>query len=329
MNRWSLQTLLAALAVLLATAPARAAQPRDTYSVIFENDLFYHTDRDYTNGIEFAYSPAGNPRDAVPGFLLDLAPDEFSGPGTRTSFSLGQMMFTPEDTAAYDPPLTQRPYAGFLYGGLMLSARTATREDQLRLQLGVTGPASLAADAQDFVHRLRGFALPQGWHTQLRDEPGLVLSYQRIDRIAALSSGSEQIFDLNTNYGGAIGNIFDYADAGFTARLGFNMPADNGPPQIEPARPGSYFYLPQPGLGAYIFAGLQGRAVARNIFLDGNSFQPSRSVDKENFVGELAMGGALTYDRFRLSFVHVIRTREYKLQSGFDQFGTLCLSVNL
>lgn len=329
MNRRSLQTLLAALAVLLLVAPARAAQPRDTYSVIFENDLFYHTDRDYTNGIEFAYSPAGGPRDTVPGFLLDLVPDKFSGPDARASYSLGQMMFTPEDTAAYDPPLTQRPYAGFLYGGLMLSTRTSTREDQLRLQLGVTGPASLAADAQDFVHRLRGFALPEGWHTQLRDEPGLVLSYQRIDRIAALSSNDQQIFDLKTNYGGAIGNIFDYADAGFTARLGFNMPADNGPPQIEPARPGSYFYLPQTGLGAYIFAGLQGRAVARNIFLDGNSFQSSRSVDKENFVGELAMGGALTYDRFRLSFVHIIRTREYKLQSGFDQFGTLCLSVNL
>ena len=221
MNRRIPQTLPAALAVLLAAAPARAAEPRNTYSVIFENDLFYRTDRDYTNGIEFAFSPAGDPRDAVPGFLLDLAPDEFSGPGTRASYSLGQMMFTPEDTAAYDPPLTERPYAGFLYGGLMLSARTATREDQLRLQLGVTGPASLAADAQDFVHRLRGFALPKGWHTQLRDEPGLVLSYQRIDRVAALSSGSEQIFDLNTNYGGAIGNIFDYADAGFTARLGF------------------------------------------------------------------------------------------------------------
>ena len=322
------RTLLAGLAALPAAAPAWAAPPRDTYSVIFENDLFYRTDRDYTNGIEFAFSPAGNPHQSVPDFLLGLVPDKFSAPDARASYTLDQMMFTPEDTAAYDPPLTQRPYAGFLYAGLTLSARTSTREEQLRLQLGTTGPASLAADAQDFVHRLRGFALPRGWHTQLRDEPGLVLSYQRMDRVAALSSGGEPIFDLNTNYGGAIGNIFDYADLGFTARLGFNMPADNGPPQIEPARLGSYFYLPQPGLGGYIFAGLQGRAVARNIFLDGNSFQTSRSVDKENFVGELAMGGALTFERFRLSFVHVIRTREYKLQTGYDEFGTLCLSVN-
>jgi Outer membrane protein LpxR len=92
MNRWIPQTLPAALAVLLATAPARAAQPRDTYSVIFENDLFYRTDRDYTNGIEFAFSPAGDPRNAVPGFLLDLAPAEFSAPRHQ-----GQLQPGPDD----------------------------------------------------------------------------------------------------------------------------------------------------------------------------------------------------------------------------------------
>jgi hypothetical protein len=46
-------------------------------------------------------------------------------------------------------------------------------------------------------------------------------------------------------------------------------------------------------------------------------------------VGEVSFGGALDFERLRLSFVHVIRSREYQTQPGFDQFGTLSLAVNL
>jgi hypothetical protein len=239
------------------------------------------------------------------------------------------MMFTPEDTAAHDPPLNQRPYAGYLYGALALTSIGTGTEEQVRIQLGAIGPASLAADSQDLVHRLRGFAFSQGWHTQLRDEPGLVVSYQVTQQAVSLTMPGDFAFDIKANAGGAIGNVFDYASAGAVARIGINMPADSGPPQIEPGRPASYYYDPKPGLGAYIFAGIQGRAVARNLFLDGNSFVNSRSVEKENFVGEMSFGGALDFERFRLSFVHVIRSREYRTQAGFDQFGTLSLAVNM
>lgn len=321
---------LAFAAFLTVTAlPAHAADPSGTFTTVFENDLFYRTDRDYTNGIEFNWSPIGNASDRLPAFLADMAPNLFPRDFTRVNYSLGQMMFTPEDTAAYNPPQTQRPYAGYLYGALALTSVGPGTEEQLRVQLGAIGPASLAADSQDLVHRIRGFALPQGWHTQLRDEPGLVVSYQVTEQAVSLALPGDFAFDIKGNAGGAVGNVFDYVSAGAVARIGINMPADSGPPQIEPGRPASYYYDPKPGLGAYIFAGLQGRAVARNLFLDGNSFENSRSVEKENFVGEVSLGGALDFERFRLSFVHVIRSREYKTQPGFDQFGTLSLAVNL
>jgi len=314
---------------MVAAVPARAADPSGTFTTVFENDLFYRTDRDYTNGIEFNWSPTGSASERLPEFLAGQAPNLFPRDFTRANYSLGQMMFTPEDTAAYDPPLTQRPYAGYLYGALALTSAGPRTEEQLRIQLGMIGPASLAADSQDLIHRLRGFALPQGWHTQLRDEPGLVVSYQVTQQAVSLAMPGDFAFDIKGNAGGAIGNVFDYASAGAVARIGINMPNDSGPPQIEPGRPSSYYYDPKPGLGAYIFAGIQGRAVVRNLFLDGNSFEDSRSVDKENFVGEVSFGGALDFERFRLSFVHVIRSREYRTQAGFDQFGTLSLAVNL
>ncbi len=313
---------------LSAAAPALAAE-KGSYSLVFENDLFYRTDRDYTNGIELSWSPPRDAEAAHPSFLTGMLPAIFPQNDLRASYSLGQMMFTPEDTKTPNPPLTQRPYAGYLYGAVALTGTGDSTEDQLRLQLGMVGPASLAEDSQDLVHRIRGFALPQGWRTQLRDEPGLVLSYRHTRELAAFAPQEEKIFDVAANYGGAVGNVFDYAEAGAIARLGFNLPADSGPPQIDPARPGSRIYQPQADFGAYVFSGIQGRAIARNLFLDGNSFQSSRSVAKENFVGEVSVGGALAFRDFRLSFVHVFRSREYRTQQGFDQFGTLCLSVNM
>jgi lipid A 3-O-deacylase len=327
---YSHRTILTLAAFLAIPAiPARAAEPSGTFTTVFENDLFYRTDRDYTNGIEFNWSPTGSASEQLPEFLANLAPNLLPNDSVRVNYSLGQMMFTPENTGVYDPPLTQRPYAGYLYGALALTSVGPGTEEQLRVQLGAIGPASLAADSQDLVHRLRGFALPQGWHTQLRDEPGLVVSYQVTQQVTSLTMPGDFAFDLKANAGGAVGNVFDYASAGAVARIGVNMPADSGPPQIEPGRPSAYYYDPKPGLGGYIFAGIQGRAVARNLFLDGNSFVDSRSVEKENFVGEMSFGGALDFERFRLSFVHVIRSREYRTQAGFDQFGTLSLAVNL
>jgi len=192
----------------------------------------------------------------------------------------------------------------------------------------MVGPASLAADAQKFVHAVRGIELPQGWHAQLRDEPGLVATYQRTQDIGRLAGQEGQALDIKTHFGGAVGNVFDYANAGATARLGFNLPEDDGPPRIGPAPPGSYAYVPTARLGAYLFAGWEGRLVARNIFLDGNSFQAGPHVAKDLTVTDISLGGAIAFQDFRLSFIHVFHSREFKTQKDSDQFGSLVLSVN-
>jgi hypothetical protein len=71
---------------------------------------------------------------------------------------------------------------------------------------------------------------------------------------------------------------------------------------------------------------VEGRAIARNLFLDGNTFQSSRSVDKENFVGDAILGAAITFDRMRIAFTHVIRSREYKTQTKEARFGAVDVS---
>jgi hypothetical protein len=64
------------------------------------------------------------------------------------------------------------------------------------------------------------------------------------------------------------------------------LPGYSGTSYLAGARAGVNF-------GWDLFFGTQGRAVARNIFLDGNTFQNSRSVSKEPVVADLIIGAEL------------------------------------
>ncbi len=308
---------------------ARAESEPATFSVLFENDIFFDTDRDYTNGVQFAYTTG---LDRTYDWAVDTARRlPFFAPSgqVRTSYALGQNIYTPADTNLANPPLTERPYAGFLYGAIGLMEQNDTRLDQLQLQIGIIGPASLAEDAQKMVHSIIHDAKPKGWGTQLRDEPGLALIYERSLKLIPPQSVWGLVLDAEPHFGGAVGNVYDYLNAGAMLRLGFNLPDDYGPLRIEPGLPGSNFFDPKGEFSAYVFAGVDGRAIARNIFLDGNSCQTSRSVAKNNLVGDLELGAAVTFARMRLAFTHVFRSREYRTQSKSDQFGAVSLSFRL
>ena len=300
---------------------------KGAFSVLFENDLFYAADHDYTNGIELAYTtaPKDTPDWAVR--IARLAPFFAQEGDVRTRYALGQAIFTPHDLSQKNPPLTDRPYAGFLYGAFGLADDTGTNLDQLQVTLGIIGPASLAEDTQKFVHGIIHGDDPKGWSTQLRDEPGLIIQYERSVKLIEPQSVLGLIFDIEPHYGAAVGNVYDYVNAGAMARLGFNLPKDYGPLRIDPSLPGSGYFEPTGGIGAYIFAGVDGRAVARNLFLDGNSFERSRSVSKMNLVGDIQVGAAVVFRDFQLSFTHVIRSREYATQKAADQFGAVNLSI--
>jgi len=337
MRRNSIALSLLASAGIAVTWPARAtdepAQERGTITILFENDVFYRTDRDYTNGVQIAWT---SPRLASEDWASRLAaalPVFDSDNEVRKSYAIGQDIFTPSDISLKDPPLDDHPYAGYLYGAVGLLGKRSVGDapgsefDQLQLQLGVVGPASLAEETQKFVHSLLNDTKPEGWHTQLHNEPALVLQYEHIWRYR-LELPLHLELQADPHLGGAIGNVYDFANAGLMARMGFNLPDDFGPPRVDPSMPGSYFFEPRPDgkLGAYLFAGVDGRAIARNIFLDGNTWQDSRHVEKENFVGDLDYGAAVVWDRFRLTYTHTFRTREFETQRGADQFGAISLS---
>jgi hypothetical protein len=318
--------------VINPTPEAPHPLAEDTGSILgftLENDLFANTDRNYTNGFRFSYTTS---EAVTPDWLLNgvrslpLFPD--AAP-VRSSFSFGQSIFTPKDTSEHNPDPHDRPYAAWLYGGAAFLADSGDRLDRVELQAGVVGPYALGEQVQNTVHHIINDDRARGWSHQLHNEPGVLLSYERTWRSAYVAAPLGIGFDLSPYVGATVGNVLTQASVGATMRLGFDLPVDYGPPRIRPSIPGSDFFIPTSGFGWYVFASVEGRAVARNIFLDGNTFEDSPHVNKNPLVADLQLGVAMTISGARIAYTHVFRTQEFEGQKGGDlsQYGALSVSL--
>lgn len=328
--RWLIILLSVQLSVQAEERLARYRKDgHGIFSLAIENDSFVNRDNGYTNGIRFAWLSAET---EIPVWLERAARQMpfFTRKGHRRyGFSLGQNMYTPDDISVRALIKNDRPYAGWLYGNVNLLSDTGARLDNLQLYLGVVGPSSRAEQIQSFIHDTIDSPDPKGWSNQLDDEPGFILFYERTWKNFYESSPLGWEMDLAPHGSFSLGNIFTNIAGGATLRAGFALPEDYGPPRIYPGIPGSDFFIPTERLGGYLFFGLEARGVAQNIFLDGNTYKDSHSVDKKHLIGDFQTGVVLTYKDLRLSYTHVFASREFKQQKDPDRFGALTLSYRL
>ncbi|MBL9187074.1 MAG: lipid A deacylase LpxR family protein [Opitutaceae bacterium] len=317
------------------TARARSAP---VFTVYFENDTFAGTDRHYTNGVKFSWLSADLTGWGQTGWrqaFLEALPFVNRSDGQKNiGFAFGQNIYTPNDVRVTNPDPTDRPYAGWSYLELAFVSKTLNVADTFALQAGVIGPHSLAEDSQRIVHQWNGSVRPRGWDYQLRDEIGVNLAYERRWRLYGRALVQTLGVDLVPHAGVSLGNVQTYANAGGTLRLGLNLPSDFG---VQLARPGSVGGGPTDdldprvaldrNLSLFVFGAADGRAVARDIFLDGNTFRASRSVDKEPFVADLTAGVGLIAGPWQLTYTQVWRTKEFKTQrNNWTNFGSITLS---
>lgn len=322
-------------------------------TILLENDIDGRgTDHHYTHGTRFscisaAQDDAALARKAARALQFDAfgVPMLDASGEVRYTLALGQSIFTPTDLARYSLITDDRPYAGWLYGtvGLVLGpskpviegSASFDRVETLELSLGMVGPGSFAEQTQKFVHSTINAPYPQGWQNQLHNEPGFILSYEDKWRTEAyhLIPGSDWLeYDVMPSVGASVGNVQTYAKAGLTFRLGDRLTNDFGPPRIRPSVAGSDYYNPRPDetLGWYLFLTFGGRAVARNIFLDGNTFRSSPSVDKKYLVGDIQFGAVVSvFGKGRLALTHIIRSPEFRQQRGHDEFSGISLTFPL
>jgi hypothetical protein len=323
--------LMTGSAAAAEDAPVRVEDEAGTFTFTLENDVFGDTDRFYTNGFQFTWrAPSTKPPAWISRIGRTVSPLLSKESAWRWGLAFGQSIFTPEDTQRENPDPEDRPYAGWLYGAFTITASTRDSYGSLELQAGVVGPSALGEQVQNTTHEILGVDKAQGWDYQLEDEPGINLIFSRLWRFnAALDPATPRGFAVGVvpSLNASLGNVQTYADVGMMVRIGRNLYADFGPPRIRPAVAGSAFVQPDGYWGGYLFAGVTGRAVAYNIFLDGNTFKDSRSVDKTYVVGDGSLGGALLLPWGRLSYVHTFRTEEFEGQDGLAQYGSISLSL--
>lgn len=279
----------------------------------WENDSWFsNSDRFYTNGTGIGWTlPDGPTADAAAAWLdwLPMRAPRISG--TATELFLAQEMFTPEDTRRQDVVLDDRPYAGWLHVDLrhqILALDRSRRHDMLDtwlLQVGVVGPSSQAGDTQIQVHEVVDAPRPQGWRNQLHDEPGLVLGFRRDFRAfhdPRWVFGMES--DFEGHYGLHVGNVDTSGRIGAQVRVGWHLPRhfDTAIRSRETDDRHRFF----------LTAGMSGRVVARDIFLDGNTWRDSHSIGRNYLVADFHV--ALHWEPCwfaRVSVARVFRTPEF------------------
>jgi lipid A 3-O-deacylase len=300
---------------------------RGTWAFVFENDTFSGNDRYYTNGFLFAYrSPSYDP----PAWMASITEGPgllFPGGATRWGVGFGQKIWTPEDTLLRDPDPTDRPYAAWLYGAITLVSYTETAFGSLELQVGMVGPAALGEQVQNNTHDIFNIERAYGWAYQIKDEFGVNLVANRQWRFNRPTGWDGISVGVVPTLAASLGNVSTYAGAGVMLRVGSELDADFGPPRVRPVSVGSVFYDPSERWGWYAFAGVEGRAVLRDISLDGNTWRESRSVDRETWVGDASAGVALFTPWGRVTAAYTARSKEFTTQREIAQFGSLSLAV--
>jgi len=318
--------------------PTERARSAPVFTLYFENDVFSGTDQHYTNGLKLSWLSADLVDWGEPGWRRTLvgALPFVNRPGGQKNFgfAVGQSIYTPRNIETPAPDPTDRPYAGWLYLELAFVSKTPDVCDTVSVQAGVVGPYSFAEETQRKVHQWIGSPRPLGWSHQLRNEVGINIIYERRWRLYGRALSQTIGFDLVPHAGVSMGNVQSYANGGGTIRFGINLPSDFG---VQLARAGSVGGTPTDDLdprvsahrnfSLFVFGAADGRAVARDIFLDGNTFHDSPSVDKEPFVADLSAGIGLIVGAWQFTFTQARRTREFKAQTEpHNDFGFVTIS---
>ena len=298
---------------------------------VVENDsIGSGTDKNYTSGVRVNFTDMHAALPEMAYKIDKLIPMFDINKTTSLYYSLGQNIYTPRDIAQSAANPNDRPWAAFLYGSMGMVTLTGNHTDEVEATVGVIGPLALGEEAQRFIHtHLTNSPIPEGWSHQLKNEPGGMLAWQRAWPLAASGKVVNNFWSVKPYFGTTVGNIRTYADTGFTIRLSpYDSRWQDTPIRVRPAMPGTGIYeIPENKWSWELFSGLEGRAVVHDITLDGNTFADSYSIEKKPYVADASAGFAVTYNKTRISYALVYRTKEFVRQDHPEVFGAVSLGV--
>nr|WP_121271081.1 lipid A-modifier LpxR family protein [Pedobacter schmidteae] len=135
------------------------------------------TDKAYTSGTKYSLFYT---KKTPSNFLIDrLLPKAGDSSHNVYGIGLSQLIVTPDNIAIPDFQPDDYPWSGALYLSRSLYAyNTLQKYDfQTSLDIGVTGPASLARQIQEAAHHLVNYQQPKGWANQFGNSLLLNLNF--------------------------------------------------------------------------------------------------------------------------------------------------------
>ena len=276
-------------------------------------------DFDYTHGMgvsaEWSEAPLWLRRRLGdrPGCSASVGPD--SRGCVTSTLNARQAIFTPPSNSTRPVP-GERPYAGYL--GATAGA-TLVRAGVMRgmaIELGTTGPLSLAEPMQDVVHKWTRSKPELGWHNQLAARPTMLLRYHELRNRDHLTSTTQARSAFL--WSAEVGTLRTAAALGGELRISLRqaplwLPGDGARAQST---------------GPFVLAALQQDLVLRDVFLDGHFFNESITSERIPLVRQATLGAGWRLDVASFEFRWVNRSREYDAQPRAHRYGTLAVTLH-
>lgn len=273
--------------------------PTHHLRVMFENDLAFGHDRNYTHGTRIDYAremPSGN----------------------AWGISLMQNIHTPEHHTDGAVP-GEHPYIGYLMLGGAYMQRGEDFGSVFEFQVGASGNASGARHTQNEFHKFFGLETWDGWGDQVPSEILFQLSMRQDFRVSALefegTNGwkSDATFFLRED----IGTAYIRGGAGISFRYGVNLPPSM---QVTGSRGGNYGLglLKKPEyrrdeLSYFVVASLYAEYTARDITADGGVFHDFETgVSSQPWQLQAQLGVGVSYQGIDYYAGGVLQSSTYR-----------------
>ncbi|WP_166739327.1 lipid A deacylase LpxR family protein [Psychromonas algicola] len=307
-------------------------QDVDYLSLSFENDVFFREDDGYSNGFTFNwgyYDVSHLNESSLPTWLSFLAKqsyiNHFDDRQYQVNYTFGQFIQTATDIKISELTEKDAPYVGLIAWKANIMAYNDNISDELSLTLGAVGPATGGETIQKNLHDVIRANRPLGWDNQINNEVVFRIEGERLWR-HSIASFKQTEMDLVTGINAGFGNLLSDVNVGIGLRWGKALSANfssSSPFMIQKLNG----LKPNPN-GWYVFANLSTSLVLNDIFIDGNTFEDSHSVDLIHWQAGLAAGIQLNLYDWNIIYTMIHSTDQYETQSDETRWGDITVTYH-
>lgn len=313
MLRLALCIMIAAhYAQILGFSAAYADElPADEGAIISlqtDNDgiLFDRDTRGYAHGERLNYTFAKNDEPNWLHSLVSWAP--FGYESRRYSLTGGRTAYAPAEGSGLI-----RPNASLYFLGAGLSGQGSRKTDLLQIQIGlIKGDEPSGVNVSPY---------------RFKTEPIITIQHTRLwtGEDGAAFGGKSWDFTPHTTL--SLGTANTHIGAGAMLRFGNAIFRENAAlPALQPNGVVHDRFRIEPKLGINLVAGFEARAVARDVFLDGNLFRGATGLDKKWYTGHGFIGLVIYKQSWKLAAYYVKRAKEFNGQGPRSSYGSLSLT---